>query len=78
MATGNEHAQREADPSGISLVSFSVSSGADVVVPDTVINDDFTHRFRAYELDEVKVLAQFRRAEELEAEAAYYGQRAMQ
>ena len=79
MATGHEHAQREADPSGISLVGFSISSGADgVVVPDTVINDDFTQRFQSYELDDVKVLAQFRRADELEAEATYYGQRAMQ
>jgi hypothetical protein len=79
MATGHEHAQREADFGGISLASFSVSSGADgVVAPETVINEDSAHRFRAYELDYVKVLAQFRRADELDAEAAYYGHRAMQ
>ena len=63
MATGYEHAQREADFGGISLASFGVSSGADgVVAPETVINEDSAHRFRAYELDYVKVLAQFRRA----------------
>lgn len=79
MATGHEHAQREADCGGISLASFSVSSGADDVgAPETVINEDFAHRFRAYELDYVKVLAQFRRADELDAEAAYYGHRALQ
>jgi hypothetical protein len=79
MATSHEHAQREADPSGISLASSSVSSGADgVAAPDTVINDDPAHRFQAYELDYVKVLAQFRRADELDAEAAYYRHRAMQ
>jgi hypothetical protein len=79
MATSHEHARREADPSSISLASFGVSSGADgVVAPDTVINDDSANRFQAYELDYVKVLAQFRRADELDAEAAYYRQRALQ
>jgi hypothetical protein len=79
MAAGRERAQREVDPCGVSLVSFSASSGADgAVVLDTVINDDFAHRFQAYELDYVKVLAQFRRADELDAEAAYYGHRATQ
>lgn len=52
MATSHEHARREADPSGISLVGFGVDSGADgVVAPDAVINDDSAHRFQAYELD---------------------------
>lgn len=62
------------DPSGVTLVNFSASPDADgVVVLDTVINDDLAHRFLAYELDYVKVLAQFRRADELDSEAAYYG-----
>lgn len=79
MATSHEHARRETDPSGISLVGFGVDSGADgVVAPDTVSNDDSSHRFRSHELDYAKVLAQFRRAEESEAEAAYYGQSALQ
>jgi hypothetical protein len=78
MATSHEHARREADPTGISLVGFGVDSGADgVVAPGTVSNDDSAHPFQSYELDYVKVLAQFRRAEELDAEAAYYGQRAL-
>jgi hypothetical protein len=79
LTAGHGGAQREADLSGMSLVSFNSSSGADgVVVLDTVINNDFAHRFQAYELDCVKVLAQFRRADELDAEAAYYGHRAIQ
>jgi hypothetical protein len=79
MATSHEGAQREADLSGVSLVSFHASSGADgVVVLDMVINNDVAHRVQAYELDYVKVLAQFRRADELDAEAAYYGHRAIQ
>ncbi len=80
MAANYEHAQRGSDPSGVSLISFSASPGADsvMVVLDTVINDDFAHRFQAYELDYVKVLAQFRRADELDAEAAYYCHRAVQ
>ncbi|MDT7713772.1 MAG: hypothetical protein QOG46_2675 [Pseudonocardiales bacterium] len=79
METSQEPARREADSSGISLAIFGVSSGAEgVVAPDTVINDDSTHRFQADELECVKVLAQYRRADELEAEAAYYGHRAMQ
>jgi hypothetical protein len=79
MAASHEGAQREADLSGVSLVSFNASSGADgVVVLDTVINKNVAHRFQAYELDYVKVLAQFRRADELDAEAAYYGHRAIQ
>jgi hypothetical protein len=79
MTTSHEHVPRGADPSSISLASFSVTSSADgVVAPDTVINDDSAHQFQAYELDWIKVLTQFRRADELDAEAAYYGQRAMQ
>lgn len=78
MAANFGHAQRGSDPSGVSHVSFSASSGADGVVLDTAINDDFAHRFQAYELDYLRVLAQFRRAEELDAEAAYYRHRAVQ
>ncbi|MGH3600476.1 MAG: hypothetical protein ACRDQH_09390 [Pseudonocardiaceae bacterium] len=48
------------------------------MILDTVINDDVVHRFQASELDYVKVAAQFRRAHELDAEAAYYRHRAMQ
>ena len=75
MATRHERAQREADPSGVSLVSFSVWPGADGVVVDTVLHDDFADRFQAHEL---KVLAQFRRADELDVDAAYYRHRATQ
>lgn len=77
MAASHDRAQREADPSGVSLFSFSASSGAEgVVVLDAVINDDFVHRFQAYDLHYVKALAQFRRADELDAEAAYCDHRA--
>ncbi len=63
MTASPERAQRGADPSGVSLVSISASPGVDgVVVPDTVINDDFVRS----------------RADELDAEAAYYDRRAMQ
>jgi hypothetical protein len=79
MTSNPERAQRGADLSGVSLVSFNIWPGADGVgVPNTAINDDFAHRFQANELDCMKVLAQFRRADELDAEAAYYGHRAMQ
>ena len=78
MATRYERAQREADPSGVSLVGVSVWPGADGVVIDTVLHDDFAHRFQAHELDLVKVLAQFRRADELDADAVYYRRRATQ
>ena|SRR6476620_5292477 len=79
MASSPERAQRGTDLSGVSRVSFTAWPGADgVVVLDTVINDDFAHRFQAYELDCMQVLAQFRRADELDAEAAYYGQQALQ
>src|ERR1700730_10704424 len=77
MATRHEHAQREADPSGVSLVSFSVWPGADGVVIDTVLHDDFAHRFQAHELDWLKVLGQFRRADELDAHASSSRHRAM-
>lgn len=56
-------AQRRADPSDVSLVSISASPDTDgVVVLDTVINDDFARR----------------RADDLDAEAAYYRHRAIQ
>jgi hypothetical protein len=45
MATRHERAAREADPSGVSLVSFSVWPGADgVVILDTALHDDFVGR----------------------------------
>ena len=78
MATHHERAQQEADPSGVSLVSFSVWPGADGVVTDTALHDDLVHRFQAHELEFVKVLAQFRRADELDADATYYRHRATQ
>lgn len=79
MASSPERAQRGTDLGGVSRVSFTAWPGADgVVVLDAVINDDFAHRFQAYELDCMQVLAQFRRADELDAEAAYYGQQALQ
>jgi hypothetical protein len=78
MATRHERVEREADPSGVSLVGFSVWSGAEGVVIDTVLHNDVVRRFQAYELDFVKVLAQFRRADELDADAAYYRHRATQ
>jgi hypothetical protein len=63
MAASFERAQREAEPSGVSLVNLNASLDIDGgVVPDTVINDDFAHS----------------RADELDAEAAYYDRRAMQ
>jgi hypothetical protein len=56
-------AQRRVDPGGVSLISISASSDADgVVALDTVINDDFARR----------------RADDLDAEAAYYRHRAIQ
>jgi hypothetical protein len=79
MTTRHERARREADPSDGSLVSFSTWHGADgVVILDTSVRDDLGHRFQARELEYVKVSAQFRRADELDAEAAYYAHRAMQ
>ncbi|MGH3811904.1 MAG: hypothetical protein ACRDUV_05540 [Pseudonocardiaceae bacterium] len=59
----HERTQRGADPSGVSLISNSAFPGADaVVVLDTVTNDDFARR----------------RADHLDAEAAYYRHRANQ
>ncbi|MGH3802548.1 MAG: hypothetical protein ACRDTD_20975 [Pseudonocardiaceae bacterium] len=48
MAVSYERAQWGAvRSSGVSLGSSSASPGAGVVVPDTVINADFVHRFHA-------------------------------
>ena len=63
MTASPEHPQRETDPSGAATVSISASSSADgVAVLDAVVNNDFVRS----------------RADELDAEAAYYGRRAMQ
>jgi hypothetical protein len=63
MATTHERAQRRADPSGVSLLSVSASSSDEgVVVRNTVTNNDFARR----------------RADDLDAEAAYYRHRAIQ
>ncbi|MGH8571466.1 MAG: hypothetical protein ACREX8_02670 [Gammaproteobacteria bacterium] len=63
MAAGYECAQRGADPSGASLVSINASPGADRGgILDPVVNNDFPRS----------------RADELDAEAAYYAHRAMQ
>lgn len=57
MAASPERAQRGVDSNGVSFVSISASIGAeDVVVPDTVTNDDVASR----------------RADDLDAEAPYY------
>ena len=66
MTASQERPQRAADPGGVSIVSFSAWPGG-VVVTDTALNDDVCHRFEAYELDYLKVLAQFRRVDELDA-----------
>jgi hypothetical protein len=59
----HERTQRETDPSGVSLISISAFPGANaVVVPDAVTNDDVARR----------------RADHLDAEAAYYRHRANQ
>jgi hypothetical protein len=63
MAASPERAERGVDPSGVSFVSISASFKAEgVVAPDTVINDGFARR----------------RADDLDAEAAYYRRRAIQ
>jgi hypothetical protein len=63
MTASQQRSQRGAKPSGVSLVSAGVLPGADgVVVRDTAIRDDPVHR----------------RADELDAEAAYYRHRAIQ
>jgi hypothetical protein len=54
MTTRHERAQREADPSGVSLVGFSVWPGADAVVIDTVLHDDFVHRFQAHQQEQAR------------------------
>jgi hypothetical protein len=63
MTASQERAQQEADTSGVPLVNISALPGVDgVVVLDTVINDDFARS----------------RADALDAEAGYYGRRAIQ
>jgi hypothetical protein len=63
MTASQQPAQRGVNPSGVSLDNVGVSPSVDgVVVLDTVIQDDFARR----------------RADELDAEAAYYHHRAIQ
>ena len=63
MTASQQRAQRGVNPSGVSLDNVGVSPGVDgVVVPDTVIQDDFARR----------------RADKLDAEAAYYRHRSIQ
>jgi hypothetical protein len=63
MTASQQRAQRGVNPSGVALGNVGVSPGVDgVVVLDTVIQDDFAHR----------------RADDLDAEAAYYRHRAIQ
>ena len=66
MAASHESAQRGAHPSGVSPLIIRASSRANGVVATetvhTVTNDDVTYR----------------RAEDLDAEAAYYQRRAIQ
>jgi hypothetical protein len=48
MAASHECARWGVDPSGVSLVSISTSPCADSAMAfDTVVNDDFIHRFQA-------------------------------
>jgi hypothetical protein len=49
-----------------------------VLILDTSVHGDFAHRFQARELEYIKASAQFRRADELDAEAAYYAHRAIE
>jgi hypothetical protein len=63
MATSHQRTQHRADPSGASVISVNTSSPAvGVVVPNPVTHDDPARR----------------RAEDLDAEAAYYRRRAIQ
>jgi hypothetical protein len=63
MATTHERSQRRVDPSRVSFISVDASCGAeDVVVLNTVTNEDSARR----------------RADDLDAEAAYYRHRAIQ
>ena len=63
MATSHQRTQHRADPSGASVISVNTSSPAvGVVVPNPVTHDDSARR----------------RAEDLDAEAAYYRHRAIQ
>jgi hypothetical protein len=63
MTASQQRAQWGVNPSGVSLDNVGVSPGVDGVgVPDTVTQDDFARH----------------RADELDAEAAYYRHRAIQ
>jgi hypothetical protein len=63
MTVSHKRVQRGVNPGGVSLVSISASPGVEgVVARDPVITDDYAHR----------------RAESLDAEAAYYRHRAIQ
>jgi hypothetical protein len=63
MTASQKRPQRRANPSDVPLVSISTSPAVEGVgVRDTVINDDFARR----------------RANNLDAEAAYYRHRAIQ
>lgn len=63
MATSHQRTQRRADPSGASVINVNSScSAVGVVVPHTLTHDDSARR----------------RAEDLDAEAAYYRHRAIQ
>jgi hypothetical protein len=63
MTASQKRVQRGVKPGDVSLVSISASPGVEgVVVRDPVINDDFARR----------------RADSLDAEAAYYRHRAIQ
>lgn len=63
MAISHQRTQRRADPSGASVINVNSScSAVGVVVPHTLTHDDSARR----------------RAEDLDAEAAYYRHRAIQ
>jgi hypothetical protein len=63
MATSHQRTQHRADPSGASVISVTTSFPAvGVVVPNPLTHDDSARR----------------RAESLDAEAAYYRRRAIQ
>jgi hypothetical protein len=62
MTASQQRASRGVNPSVVSLDNIGVSPGIDVVVGETVIQDDFARR----------------RADNLDAEAAHYRHRAIQ